>query len=151
MRPTTDWSPFNSRIGFELTNLIFAEAELARKKSDHLLQLWSTSLIPHGVPPPITDYAGLLQQVNLIPLGDVPWESFSLHYDDLPPTITYSPEQKTAEYDVWYRDPWEVIKGIFSNPEFNSHVDYSAYREFEGTQQWYCDMMSGDWSWGQSV
>ena len=58
--PATDWSPFNSRIGFELANLIFAEAELLRKKADHLLQLWTASLVPHGVLPPITDYVDLL-------------------------------------------------------------------------------------------
>ena len=151
VRPATDWSPFNSCIGFELADLIFAEAELSRKKADHLLQLWTASLVPHGVLPPITDYTDLLRQVNSIPLRDIPWESFCLRYDDPPPMTTYSPEWKTAEYEVWYRNPQEVIKGILSNPEFDSHIDYSAYREFEGTQRWYSDMMSGNWSWGQSV
>ena len=108
-------------------------------------------LIPHGVPPPMTDYRDLLQQVDSIPLGDVPWESFSLSYDNPPPKSACPPEWKTTEFEVWFRNPREVIKGILSNPEFDGHIDYSAYQEFEGSQHRYCDMMSGDWSWQQSV
>ena len=150
-QPVTDWFPFNPRISFELANFIFTKAELLRKKADRLLMLWSASLAPYGIPPPIADYTDLLRQVDSIPLGDVPWESFCLSYNNPPPMTEDLPEWKTTEYEVWYHNPREVIKGILSNPEFDSHVDYSAYREFEGSRRWYCDMMSGDWSWAQSV
>jgi hypothetical protein len=85
------------------------------------------------------------------PLGDVPWETFSLSYDNPPPKSSRPPEWKITEYEVWFRNPREVIKGILSNPELNGHIDYSAYREFEDSQRQYCGMMSGDWAWRQSV
>ena len=150
-RSLTDWSPFNSRVGFELAEFIFAEAELSRRKADHLLELWTATLVPCGIAPPIADYRDLLQQVDSIPLGDVPWESFCLSYNNPPPQTTCPPEWKIAEYEVWFRNPREVIKSILSNPEFDGHVDYSAFQEFEGSQRRYCNMMSGDWSWEQSV
>jgi hypothetical protein len=149
--PATDWSPFNSRVGFELADFAFAEAELSKKKTNRLLELWAATLVPCGVPPPITDHADLLRQIDSIPLGDVPWETFSLSYDNPPPKSSRPPDWKITEYEVWFRNPREVIKGILSNPELNGHIDYSAYREFEDSQRQYCHMMSGDWAWRQSV
>jgi len=151
VQSTADWFPFNSRTAFELSNFIFAEAELSRKKTNHLLELWAATLIPYGLPPPIANHADLLRQIDSIPLGDVPWECFSLSYENPPPKTSRPPEWKITEYDVWFRNPREVIKGILRNPEFDGHIDYSAYREFEDSQRQYCHMMSGDWAWRQSV
>ena len=44
-----------------------------------------------------------------------------------------------------------MIKGILANLELNGHLDYSTYREFEDSQRRYCDLMSSDWVWRQSV
>ena len=149
-QPATDWFPFNSHVGFELADFIFTEAELSKRKVNRLLELWAATLVPHGVPPPITDNTDLLRQIDSIPLGGVPWESFHLNYDG-PPEPIRPPEWKITKYEVWFRNPREVIKGILGNSEFNGHIDYSAYREFEGSQRHYCNMMSGDWAWKQSV
>jgi hypothetical protein len=149
--PTTDWFPFESRVGFELANFIFTEAELSKKKTNHLLELWAATLIHHGIPPPIQDHTDLLRQIDSIPLGNVPWECFCLQYDGPLPETNRPPEWMITEYDVWFRNPREVIKGILANPEFDGHVDYSAYQEFENSQRRYSNMMSGDWAWRQSV
>jgi len=123
----TDWFPFNSCVGFKLVDLIFTEVELSKRKVDCLLKLWATTLVPHGIPPPINDHTDLLRQVDSIPLRSVPWESFSLSYKELPPIANCPPEWKLTEYEVWFCDPRKVIRGILSNLEFNGHVDYSAY------------------------
>lgn len=150
-RSETDWFPFESRTGFELADFIFADAELSKKKANHLLELWAAALVPHGLSPPISDHVDLLRQVDSIPLGNVPWECFCLSYDGPPHETSRPPEWKITEYEVWFRNPRKVIHGILGNSEFNGHIDYSAYREFEGSQRRYCDMMSGDWTWRQSV
>lgn len=150
-RSETDWFPFNSRTGFELADFIFTNAELSKKKVNHLLELWAATLVPHGLVPPISDHADLLRQIDSIPLGDVPWECFCLSYDGPPHESPRPPEWKITEYEVWFRDPRKVIKAILGNSEFNGHIDYSAYQEFEGSQRQYRDMMSGDWAWRQSV
>jgi len=148
---TTDWFPFNSRVNFKLADFIFADAELSRKKTNRLLELWTATLIPHGAAPHIGDHADLLRQIDSIPLGNVPWECASLSYEGPLSESNPPPEWMTTEYNVWFRNPREVIKGILANPEFDGHVDYSAYREFENFQRRYRDMMSGDWAWRQLV
>ena len=154
--PTTtkaddDWSPFTSRAGFELAEFLFTEAELSQKKIDKLLELWTATLIPHGDSPPIANHQHLHRQIDAIKLGDVQWENVSLKYNGPLPTITRPPEWKTAEYDVWYRNPREVIKNMLSRTDFDGHIDYMAYQEFDGEKRQYGNMMSGDWSWRQSV
>jgi hypothetical protein len=151
LRSETDWAPFDSRVGFELAEFIYAEAELSKKKANRLLELWAATLVPHGTQPPIKDYADLLQKIDSVPLGNIPWECFSLGYDGPPSETTHTAEWKTAKYEVWFRNPREVIKGILGNVEFDGHIDYSAYQEFEGSQRLYSNMMSGNWVWRQSV
>ena len=149
--PTTDWFPFEFRIGFELANFIFTEAELSKKKTDRLLELWTATLIHLGIPPPIHDHVDLLRQIDSVPLGSIPWECFNLKYDGPLPETGRPPEWMVTEYEVWFRDPGEVIKGILANPEFDGHIDYSAYQESENSRRRYSNMMSGDWAWRQSV
>jgi hypothetical protein len=151
VKANDDWSPFTSRAGFELAEFLFSEAELSQKKVDKLLELWAATLVPHGDTPPIANHQHLHQQIDAIELGDVKWENASLKYDGPLPETTRPPEWKTAEYDIWFRDPRKVIKNILANPDFNGHIDYMAYQEFDGEKRRYSNMMSGDWSWEQSV
>lgn len=146
-----DWSPFTSRAGFEFAEFAFADAELSRRKINKLLDLWAATLIPHGDSPPIANHRDLHQQIDAIKLGTVPWENAYLKYDGPLPEVTRPPEWKTAGYDVWYRNPRDVIKNILASPDFEGHVDYTTYQEFSGEQRQYTNMMSGDWAWQQSV
>ena len=151
VKPGDDWSPFTSRAGFELAEFMFTEAELSQKKIDKLLELWAATLVPHGDSPPITNHRNLHQQIDEIELGTVEWENARLRYKGPLPQTTRPPEWKTAEYDVWYRNPREVIKSILASPDLDGHVDYVAYQEFNAEQRQYGNFMSGDWSWRQSV
>lgn len=146
-----NWFPFTSRAGFELAEFLFTEAELSQKKIDKLLELWATTLVPHDDSPPIKNHQHLHQQIDMIELGDVRWENAVLKYNGPTPTTTRPPEWKTAEYNIWYRNPREVIKNILANTDFNGHIDYMAYQEFDGEKQQYGNVMSGKWSWRQSV
>ena len=146
-----DWSPFTSRAGFELADLMFADAQLSQKKIDKILELWAATLVPHGDSPPIINHQDLYQQIDAIQLGNIQWESASLKYEGPRPRGIRHPEWKTAEYDVWYRNPREVIKCMLSSPDFDGHVDYVAYQEFDDERRQYGNVMSGDWAWRQSV
>lgn len=146
-----DWSPFASRAGFELAELLFANAQLSQKKIDHLLELWAATLIPHNDFAPITNHLDLHQQIDAINLGNARWEHTDLKYQGPLPTTTRHPEWKTTVYDLWYRDPRRVVDDILANPEFNGHIDYAAYQEFNGEKRQYGNVMSGEWAWRQSV
>jgi hypothetical protein len=146
-----DWSPFTSRAGFELAEFLFTNTELSQRKIDKLLELWAATLIPHNDSPPITHHRNLHQQIDAIKLGNVQWENRRLKYEGPPPKTTRIPEWKTTEYDIWYRDPRQVIKNILANSDLDGHIDYVAYQEFDGKQQRYGNVMSGNWAWRQSV
>jgi hypothetical protein len=146
-----DWSPFTSRAGFELADFLFTDAQLSQRKINHILELWAATLIPHGDSVPISNHLDLHRQIDAIDLGDVQWEHTYLKYEGLLPEATRHPEWKTTEYDIWYRDPRQVIKNILARPDLKGHVDYAAYQEFNGEKRQYGNMMSGDWTWRQSV
>ena len=146
-----DWSPFSSRAGFELAEFMYADAELSQRKIGKLLELWAATLIPHGDSPPIANYRDLHHQIDAIGLGNVSWEHASIKYNGPPSETVRPPEWKTAEYDVWFRNPRNMIKNIFANPDFEGQVDYAAYQEFSDGHRQYGDVMSGDWAWRQSV
>jgi hypothetical protein len=119
---------------------------------NQLLDLWATSLLRHGDQPPFADYRDLYKTIDSTPLGDVPWENFSIQYtgerpeDDVPPWMD-------ERYEVWYRNPREVVRNMLANPEYVNEIDYRPFREFsaDGDERQYCDFMSGDWAWQQAV
>jgi len=56
---------------------------------------------------------------------------------------------KFNTYDVWYRDPHQVIHNILASSELASEMDYVPYREYDTSNDQRCweDFMSGDWAW----
>ncbi|KAF6746939.1 hypothetical protein DFP72DRAFT_1150192, partial [Ephemerocybe angulata] len=56
-----------------------------------------------------------------------------------------------AEYEVWYRNPLDVMEAQLGNPEFGEKIDYAAkeVKSRDGKRQ-YVDLMSGEWAWEQS-
>ena len=130
---------------------MFTDAELSRRKIDNLLELWAATLIPHGDSPPIANHRDLHRQIDAIEVGDVQWENVDLKYNGPLPETTRPPEWKTASYDIWYRNPRDVVKNLLARPDLEGHIDYAAYKEFNSEQRQYSNMMSGNWAWEQSV
>ncbi|KAF7969588.1 hypothetical protein HWV62_26903 [Athelia sp. TMB] len=57
----------------------------------------------------------------------------------------------TQDFEVWYRDPRELIKNLLSNPDFDGEFDYSPFHEYDGDgNHHFQDFMSGDWAWHQA-
>lgn len=147
----TDWTPFNSRVGFELATLLFKDAELSRSHVDRLMELWSASMIEVGGIVPFASGEDLLHQIDRIKLGHVPWRSFTARYSDDEPLRPDSPVWMREEYEVWFRDPREIVHGILGNSEFSDGIDYIPYRDFVNGKRRWCEFMSGDWAWQQAV
>ncbi|KAJ3519338.1 hypothetical protein NMY22_g13253 [Coprinellus aureogranulatus] len=99
--------------------------------------------------PPFKGQRDLLRTIDSIPQGDIPWRGFQVEYEGEKPENP--PSWMEASYDVWYRDPLEVMEAQLGNPEFADHIDYAA-KEVRGDdgQRLYTDLMSGDWAWEQS-
>jgi hypothetical protein len=118
---------------------------------DTLLNLWGASAATSGGTAPFQNHKDLYNTIDATPLGDVPWQSFSLHFNgNLPEGEVTS--WMDASYDVWFRDPCELIHNIIANPDFENGFDYAPYqeRDAEGSRR-YHNFMSANWSWKQAV
>lgn len=62
------------------------------------------------------------------------------------------PSWMVSGFDVWYRNPHDVIKNILANTDFNGEMDAAPFREYNANgQRQYHNFMSGDWAWAQAV
>ncbi|KAH7917136.1 hypothetical protein BV22DRAFT_968957, partial [Leucogyrophana mollusca] len=64
-----------------------------------------------------------------------------------------APPWMHENFDVWYRDPREVIQNMLASPDYTNKMDYRPFREFSmktDERQWQ-DFMSGDWAWKQAI
>ena len=118
---------------------------------DFLLNLWSASSAAHGEAPPFQNHKDLYTTIDSTPLGDIPWETFSLHFNG-PRPEGQVPSWMDADYDVWFHNPRKLVHNIISNADFKDGFDYTPYQECDanGTRR-YHNFMSGNWAWRQAV
>lgn len=118
--------------------------------------LWAASLAPHNDSPPFAKVKDMYNTINSTPLGNIPWESFTLNYSGDPPEGLgphgESPSWTTADYNVWFCDPHLLVQEMISNPEFKGAFDFVPYQEYsKDGQHRLGNFMSGDWAWKQVV
>ncbi|KAG2122710.1 hypothetical protein BD769DRAFT_1629193 [Suillus cothurnatus] len=149
-----DWTPYCDRLEFELADYIFTRNQTPAAQINHLLDLWAASLIQAGADTSqvlFTDHRDVYRTIDNTPLGDVKWQSFSVKYTGDIPDEGPLPWM-TESYDVWFRDPHQVVQNMLANPDYASEVDMRPYREFatETDERQWQDFMSGDWAWNQA-
>ena len=118
---------------------------------DFIFKLWAASLAAHRDLPPFLNHTEMYNTINSTPLGDLPWEFFSLEYNgDLPEGNV--PSWMSSEYDVWFQDPLHLVHNLLSNPDFEGEIDYAPVQEYSsnGVHQ-FQDFMSDNWAWKQAV
>ena len=149
--PSTDWFPYESRTAFETARFLFTRNQMSASHIDTLLDLWAATLIKHNDAPPFATHDDLYSTIDATPLGDVPWESFSMTYtgdkpaEDVPPWMD-------STYDVWFRDPRLLVQNLLSNPDFDGEMEYVPYRDYmEENNRCWKNFFSGDWAWNQAV
>ena len=150
-----DFTPFKSKESFLLADLLFRQNEMPRGQIDDLLQYWAKTL-PPDCDPPFMSADNLYETIDSLEPGDISWQSFSVSYqakegetqeamDDMP--------WKFKTYDVWYRDPREILKCQLSNQDFTQEMDFAAKQVLDSKTgiRRFQDFMSGEWAWEQSV
>ncbi|KAG2135326.1 hypothetical protein DEU56DRAFT_738053 [Suillus clintonianus] len=150
-RPADDWTPFRNQTEFETAEFLYTREQMSGPQIDTLLDLWAATLVKYNDRPPFANHKDLYHTIDSSPLGDVPWQSFSVKYcGDIPDVDV--PPWMNGSYDVWFRDPREVIRNMLANPMYADEVDYQPYREYASAtdeRQWK-DFMSADWAWDQA-
>ncbi|KAG0699688.1 hypothetical protein DFH29DRAFT_983453 [Suillus ampliporus] len=150
-RPADDWTPFRDRVEFETAELLYIDNQMSATKIDRLLNLWAATLAKHNNQPPFADHQDLYHTIDSSALGEVKWESFQVQYSGEKPDVNV-PSWMDNSFDVWFRDPREVVHNMLANPTYSDEINYRLYCEYASSndeRQWK-DFMSGDWAWDQA-
>ena len=118
--------------------------------------LWAASLAPHNDSPPFKNAKDMYDTIDSTPLGDIPWQSFTLNYNGSPLENLgpdgESPSWTTDDYDIWFHNPHLLVQELIANPEFNGQFDFTPFQEYSTDgQHRFENFMSGDWAWKQAV
>ncbi|KAM6494803.1 hypothetical protein JOM56_009426 [Amanita muscaria] len=142
-----DWAPFGSKLEFDVAEFVYCKTKMSRSNANILMKLFASL---RGGDPIFTDYDDLCETIDSTNLGDVPWQCSKLQYTGNLP-LNDIPEWMTAQYDIYYRDPNEVIKNILSNTAYNGAFNYVPYQEYDNGVRRYENLMSGDWAFKQAT
>ncbi|KAI5988134.1 hypothetical protein EDC04DRAFT_2993249 [Pisolithus marmoratus] len=169
-----DWSPYCNQREFELAKFLFKHAEMPASQINTLLEIWATSLIELGGNPLFANHTDLYHVIDSMSVGTVKWENFKIAYkckcqdgqntdeqDELIDLAGLGGQDGQDEpnapwmfdvYDVWYRDPHQVIHNLLRHTDIKDEMDFIPYQEFDATnkQRRWEDFMLGDWAWEEA-
>ncbi|KAF7350001.1 hypothetical protein MVEN_01301600 [Mycena venus] len=145
--PPDDFAPYAGREDFELADLLYRRVQMSAGAIDELMQNWAAR--PDAPDPPFADHEDLYNTIDATELGHVPWESFTVRYNQpiAPGDVT---PWKTQEYIVHFRDPRKVLQQQLANPDFKLEMDFAPKQVFVDGRREYEDFMSGNWAWRQA-
>ncbi|KAI5996391.1 hypothetical protein EDD15DRAFT_2387356 [Pisolithus albus] len=169
-----DWTPYHSRLEFEVAEFLFIHAEMPAKKIDTLLDFWAASLLPLGGTPLFANHKDLYCMIDRTSVGTVQWENFKIRHKR---NVQHAPDEQNEQdeqgklieledgedgleapwmfdiYDIWYRDPRQVVHNLLGRADIKDEMDFVPYREFDGTneQRRWENFMSGDWAWNEAI
>ena len=90
---------------------------------NQLLELWAASQVDSNISAPFSNNDHLWNVIDNVELGHIQWKLFGVQYRGSFPAMN-PPKWMTEEYEVWYRDPREIIHNILSNADFDGEFDY---------------------------
>ena len=115
---------------------------------------WAWTHFDKDAEPPFTDAKDMYQTIDASKHGHIPWRSFSLSYtsEDSEDSETDAP-WKRKTFEVWFRDPQDVLKMQLGNRDFANDMDFAPkeIKDSKTKARRYRDLMSGRWAWRQAV
>lgn len=126
----TDWTPFRSRLEFEVAEFLYKKDQMSQGHVTHLMDLWAASLVPYGALPPFTNCDDMLATIDSISHGDAPWHCFEVSYDGPLPEGNV-PSWMTEKYVVWTRNIRTILHIMLRNEDFDGEIDYTPYAELD--------------------
>jgi hypothetical protein len=131
-----------------MAEFIYCRTRMSAANTDKLMAMFADW---QGGEPPFKDHNEVYDTIDASDLGDMPWQLSSFRYQGEIPDGKV-PEWMTALYEVYYRDPRDVIKNMIADRTFKHAFDYVPYQEFdEDGDRRYKNLMSGDWAFHQAV
>jgi hypothetical protein len=145
------WAPYANHGSFILADLLFRREQMPAKNINDLMQVWAA--LSHQ-DPPFADAEDLYNTIDMTPVGDIPWQSFSISFvGEIQADVDKEAPWKLREYEVWFRDPLNVLKLQLGNPDFANEMDVAPkiVRDASSGLRRYQDFMSGEWAWREAV
>ena len=121
-----DWMPFANCAAFKLAEFLFKDNQASAANIDQYLGIMADLLEVHNDRPPFLNHNDVYDKIDSIPIGGVPWQSFTFTYEGPKPTLD-GPKWMDAEYTIWFRDPHLLFLEMLKNPEFIHSFDYAPY------------------------
>jgi hypothetical protein len=106
---------------------------MSKSNIDDLFGILKTRAAGEGSATPFENSADLYATIDSIMEGEVPWDSFNVQYNGPRPESNV-PLWMDEKYQVFYRDPCEVVRSMLANKAFDGNFDYTPYREYENGQ-----------------
>src|SRR4030088_2904434 len=106
-----DWSPFENQDHFEMAEFIYYQTRMSAANTETLMAM--VAKFRHGEPL-FKGHGDLCDTINASDLGDVPWQCSSFQYQGEIPDGQV-PEWMTALYEVYYRNPHDIIKNMIAD------------------------------------
>ncbi|KAF7299534.1 hypothetical protein MIND_00903800 [Mycena indigotica] len=141
-RDKDDFGVFESRATFEFADFLYTRVQMSGENISQLMQLFAAIT---GNNPPFANDDDLYATIDSIPLGDIPWQSFSVQYNG--PLPDDPPLWMTQKFQVWFRSPLAIFERQLANPDFKDEIDWAAKRIFRNGKRQYTDVFSGNWVW----
>ena len=117
---------------------------------NNLLEIIAAMNAMTGGEGPFKTHKDLYNTINVMNLGDAPWNHFHLNYQGK--TNASSPPWQTEDFLVWFWDPLTLIHNLISNLDFDGGFDYLPFQEHDTENNHrYKNFMFGNWSWKQVV
>lgn len=143
-----DWSPFESQDHFKMAEFLYCRVRMSGTDIDTLMSMVA-EFRDRGFL--FKDHSDLYNAIDASDLGGVSWKCSYFKYDGEKPNDQV-PGWMTALYEVYYRDPRDVIKNMIGDTAFKNAFDYTPFQEFdENGDRRYENLMSGDWAFRQAV
>ncbi|KAH9974793.1 hypothetical protein BGW80DRAFT_1490177 [Lactifluus volemus] len=141
-----DWTPFENKLQFLVADLLYRRVEMSATSIDLLMELWASSMDGFGTSSPFRSHQHMYATVDSSSLGGVTWRCLVAGFSESIPRS--APSWKRTDYEVWYRDPDEVVRTMLDNPDFDGQFDMRPYIELDkrGKRCW-SNFMSANIAW----
>ena len=80
-----DWTPYRDQIQSETVDFFFHCNQMLADDINTITGLWTASLAPHHGSPSYANAKALYDTIDSTPIGDIPWQSFTLNYNSPSP------------------------------------------------------------------
>src|SRR5258706_7026949 len=76
-----NWAPYNNCVEFEVMDFLFQHNQMSGGDINFIFNLWAASLVAHDDTLPFTSHVDMYSTIDVTPLGNMAWQSFSSQYN----------------------------------------------------------------------